>query len=273
MFECVINISEGRDLALLEQITRAAGTSLRDRHRDRFHNRAVFTLINNSDALLMDVHSLVQSAYQRLDLRRHSGVHPRFGIVDVVPFVALDPARADEACALRDETASWFADSLSVPVFLYGPLADGSVRSLPDVRRHAFDTLEPDFGPSTPSPNRGAVAVGCRPILVAWNLWLHEVTMDDARRIAASIRQNCVRALAFEVGDDVQVSCNLIDVAVVTPSQVYDQVRALVPDGGSIERAELVGLAPAALLRAEDPSRWDELGLSEDATIEARLAL
>ena len=97
--------------------------------------------------------------------------------------------------------------------------------------------------------------------------------MDDARRIAASIRQNCVRALAFEVGDDVQVSCNLIDVTVVTPSQVYDQVRALVPDGGSIERAELVGLAPAALLRAEDPSRWDELGLSEDATIEARLAL
>lgn len=273
MFECVVNISEGRDLPLLEQITRAGGISLRDRHRDRHHNRSVFTLINESDALLMDLHSLVQSAYQRLDLRRHSGVHPRFGIVDVVPFVALDLNRANEACALRDETALWFADNLSVPVFLYGPLADGSVRSLPDVRRHAFDTLEPDHGPSTPSPARGAVAVGCRPILVAWNLWLRDVSMDDARTVAASIRQDAVRSLAFEVGDDVQVSCNLLDVALVTPSQVYDQVQAMVPEGGLIERAELVGLAPAALLQLEDPSRWDQLGLSEDATIEARLAL
>jgi glutamate formiminotransferase len=273
MFECVINISEGRDLPLLEQIARAGGTSLRDRHRDRHHNRSVFTLINEPDALLLDVHSLVQSAYQHLDLRRHGGVHPRFGIVDVVPFAALAPNGPEEACALRDETAAWFADTLSVPVFLYGPLADGSVRSLPDVRRHAFDTLEPDLGPSTPAPARGAVAVGCRPILVAWNLWLHDVTMDQARGIAAVVRQSDVRALAFEVGGDVQVSCNLLDVAVVPPSQVYDQVRALVPDGGVIERAELVGLAPAALLAAEDPSRWDELGLSEDATIEARLAL
>jgi glutamate formiminotransferase len=107
---------------------------------------------------------------------------------------------------------------------------------------------------------------------VAWNLWLHNVTMDQARGIAAAVRQSDVRALAFEVGDDVQVSCNLLDVAVVRPSQVYDQVKALVPDGSGIERAELVGLAPAALLAAEEPSRWDELGLSEDATIEARLA-
>jgi glutamate formiminotransferase len=108
---------------------------------------------------------------------------------------------------------------------------------------------------------------------VAWNLWLHDVTMDQASGIAVAVRQSDVRALAFEVGDNVQVSCNLLDVASVPPSQVYDQVRALVPDGGVIERAELVGLAPAALLAAEDRSRWDELGLSEDATIEARLAL
>ena len=96
--------------------------------------------------------------------------------------------------------------------------------------------------------------------------------MDECRTIAAAVRQRDVRSLAFEVGDDVQVSCNLLDVAVVPPSQVYDQVAALLPAGGVIERAELVGLIPAALLAAEEPARWEQLGLSEEATIEARLA-
>ena len=97
--------------------------------------------------------------------------------------------------------------------------------------------------------------------------------MDQARAIATAVRQPNVRALAFDLGDDVQVSCNLLDVDQVTPSFVYDQVTGLLPASGVIERAELVGLAPASLLSKEDPSRWDQLGLSEDATIEARLSL
>ncbi len=272
MFECVINISEGRDLPALEQLSRAAGSSLRDRHRDRFHNRAVFTMINERDQLLLDVHSLVHSAYRLLDLRQHSGVHPRLGVVDVVPFVALGPERPEEACALRDATASWFAESFSVPVFLYGPLSDGTVRTLPEVRRWAFTSLAPDLGPGEASPSRGAVAVGCRPILIAWNLWLRDVTFDEARRIASAIRQGAVRSLAFRVGEEVQVSCNVIDFGSVRLSQVYDQVSALLPRGGAIDRAELVGLAPRALLESESEERWEELGLSPDATIEARSA-
>jgi glutamate formiminotransferase / 5-formyltetrahydrofolate cyclo-ligase len=273
MFECVVNISEGRDVAVLEQLSRAAGNSMRDRHRDRHHHRSVFTLINEPEELLYDLHTLARTAFQRIDLSRHTGVHPRFGVVDVVPFVALDPARAGEACALRDETAEWFAENASIPVFLYGPLADGTTRTLPEVRRDAFESLAPDFGPDFPSRNLGAVAVGCRPILVAWNLWLHNVTLDQATEMAKAVRAPAVRALAFEVGDDVQVSCNFIDVPTGRPSIVYDQVKSMLSGSGEIERAELVGLIPTALLDAEDENRWEELGLGRDATIEARLAL
>ncbi|MFI5035073.1 MAG: hypothetical protein ACHQFZ_02575 [Acidimicrobiales bacterium] len=271
MFECVVNVSEGRDVAVLEQLSRAAGASLRDRHRDRHHHRSVFTLINAAEPLLEDLHALASTAYQRVDLRRHQGVHPRFGVVDVVPFVALDPEDPAGARALRDETAAWFADTQSVPVFLYGPLADGTTRSLPEVRRGAFGDLAPDLGPRNPSPTRGAVAVGCRPVLVAWNLWLHGVTLAQATELATAVRSPAVRALAFEVGDDVQVSCNLVDLSVARPSAIYDLVSARLGPDGAIERAELVGLAPASLLAAEQPSRWEELGLSPDRTIEARV--
>ena len=273
MFECVVNISEGRDLPVLERLSRAAGGSLRDRHRDRHHHRSVFTLINNRDELVNDLHSLARTAYQLIDLRRHHGVHPRFGVVDVVPFVALEPEDPAEARRLRDETARWFAEDVSIPVFLYGLLDDGSERTLPEVRRRAFDTLEPDLGPSSASPTQGAVAVGCRPILVAWNLWLHGVSIEDASSMARAVRAPGVRALAFAVDDDVQVSCNLIDMASARPSQLYDTVLGLMNGRGEIVRAELVGLAPRALLDAEDPARWEELGLSPDATIEERLVI
>jgi glutamate formiminotransferase len=273
VFECVINISEGRDEALLSQFSSAAGASLRDRHSDAFHHRSVFTLINEREALVGDARTLVGAVYERLDLTRHRGVHPRFGVVDVVPFVALEPGRADEAVALRDRTANWIAVTFDVPVFLYGPLADGSARTLPEVRRGAFADLRPDLGPDEPSPSRGSVAVGARPILVAWNLWLGAVSVAQARAIASALRRPGVRALAFEVGSDVQVSCNITDTDAARPSQLYDQAASMLPAGGLIRRAELVGLAPRSLVNREDHARWVQLALSPDSTIEARCGL
>jgi len=270
VFECVINVSEGRDEAVLGDLSAAGGPSLRDRHSDAFHHRSVFTLINDRDRLVRDVRTLTGAAYQRLDLADHQGVHPRFGVVDVVPFVALERARASEAVTLRDQTANWIAAAFAVPVFLYGPLADGSLRTLPEVRRGAFAALRPDLGPDQPSPARGSVAVGARPILVAWNLWLDGVNVAQARSMASAIRRPAVRALAFEVGDEVQVSCNIVDTDAARPSELYDQVGSLLPAGATIRRAELVGLAPASLVTSEDRSRWAQLGLSSDSTIEAR---
>jgi len=272
VFECVINISEGRDVAALDELAAAASNSLRDVHSDARHHRSVFTLIDEPDPLVAHVHALIDAAYGRLDLRGHAGVHPRFGVVDVVPFVALEPACADEARALRDDLARWLASAHQVPVFLYGALEDGTVRTLPEVRRRAFTSLVPDVGPPAPSPARGAVAVGARAPLVAWNLWLSGTTLDEARAIARALRRPALRVLAFDLGGPVQVSCNIVDTDSLQPSQVYDEVAAMLASGGAIDRAELVGLVPGAVLEREDPARWAQLGLSPEATIEARLA-
>ena len=268
MFECVVNVSEGRDVAVLDELTHASGSSLRDRHRDTFHHRAVFTLINDRATLRADARRLIETALARIDLTQHHGVHPRFGAVDVVPFVALDGEDPADACALRDETAHWIATALATPVYRYGPLGDGVTRTLPEVRRGVRLGLAPDEGP-TATAARGAVAVGCRPVLVAWNVWLRGVSIDEARSLARLVRGPAVRALAFDLGDRVQVSCNLIDPTAVGPSVVYDALEhALGPE--RIERAELVGLIPAALLEREDPARWAQLGIGPDVTIEAR---
>ena len=150
MFECVVNVSDGRRLDVLDELGLAAGPALRDRHSDPVHNRSVFTLIEHRTELRRYVRSFIVASMKLLDLRDHEGVHPCFGVLDVVPFVALDSRKADEAATLRNETASWVADTFDVPVFLYGRLRDGSKRSLPEVRRHAFKSLMPDMGPMKP---------------------------------------------------------------------------------------------------------------------------
>ncbi|HEY5302651.1 MAG TPA: hypothetical protein VIJ86_01185 [Acidimicrobiales bacterium] len=266
----MINISEGRDDAVLERLAVASGVSLRDRHSDVVHNRSVFTLINTTPELLHDVRRLITLALDTLDLAHHEGVHPRLGVVDVVPFVALAPEPASAALRLRDATAQWLATSQNVPVFLYGPLGGGE-RTLPFVRANAFKDLAPDFGPTQADPHHGAVVVGARDVLVAWNLWLRNVSLDDARRLAQLVRQPGVRALGLAVGDEVQVSCNLVNLAQATPSLVYDLVEEHLPKHGIIDRAELVGLIPRSLLEREDPQRWTQLDLSELTTIESRI--
>lgn len=269
MFECVVNISAGRRDEV-ESLAECAGTSLRDVHRDEDHNRSVFTLIAARDPLVGDVRRLVDRAMESLDLRAHAGVHPRLGVVDVVPFVALDDKERAEAIELRDETAQWIASTYEVPVFLYGPLKDGSVRTLPQIRQNAFSRLSPDAGPATADPRRGASAVGARDVLVAWNLWVRGISLAEGQRIARRLRRREVRALAFAIGEFVQVSCNLIEPLVIGPAQVYDEVAALTPRG-AVDHAELVGLLPADVLAAQARGRWEQLDLSEGRTIESRL--
>ncbi|MCC5953912.1 MAG: glutamate formiminotransferase [Acidimicrobiia bacterium] len=258
MLECVVNVSEGRDDATLALLCSSVGDDLLDLHRDPHHHRAVFTLIGESAP-----RALGTAAVAAIDIRRHAGVHPRIGVVDVVPFVPLEGSSLADAVTARDEFAHWAAATLEVPVFLYGP-----ERTLPDIRRAAWDGLRPDHGPDRPHPSAGAMAVGARAPLVAYNLWLDGADLATARRIAVKMRGPAVRALGLEVGDAVQVSMNLVDPLLVGPAEVWDAVAALAP----IERAELVGLISRAALDRIDPSRWEQLDLSEQRTIEWRLA-
>jgi len=257
VIECVINISEGRDLDLVEEIALSAGSDLLDVHSDADHNRSVITVVGTTAPP-----AVIEHAVQRLDLRTHAGVHPRIGVVDVVPFVPLAGSTYEDALRARDVMSSWIANELQIPVFLYGP-----ERTLPEIRRSAFTTLQPDLGPSEPHPTAGAVAVGARELMLAWNLWLSERDLDLAKSIASSIRGPGVRALGLQVGDEVQVSMNLIDPLTVGPAEVYDRVAAL----AAIERAELVGLAPQAVLDSVNENRREQLNLSVETTIESRL--
>lgn len=257
MLECVLNLSEGRDAKRLADLAGEAGRDLLDVHADPHHHRAVFTLVDEAAP-----RAVTRRAIELLDLRMHEGVHPRFGVVDVVPFVALAGSTSTDAITARDAFARWASDTLGLPCFLYGP-----ERSLPDVRRGAFTTLRPDTGPADPHPTAGAIAVGARPVLVAYNLWLSAPDLTLAQSIARTLRGPDVRALAFKVGDSVQVSLNLIAPDRFGPAEAYDIVAARAP----IDRAELVGLVPAAVLDRISSRRWALLDLSSDRTIEWRL--
>lgn len=258
MLECVINVSEGRDPAVVDAIAAAGGACVLDVHSDPHHHRSVITLAG--EMVEEAARSVAAEAVRRIDLRAHAGAHPRLGAVDVVPFVPVAGSTIDDAIAARDRFARWVAATPGVPCFVYGP-----ERSLPDVRRSAFTPLQPDFGPAQPHPTAGAVCVGARPVLVAYNVWLAEgATVADARRIAASVRGPSIRSLGFDVGGRAQVSMNLIDPFAVGPAEAFDLV------GGG--EAELVGLLPEAVLAAVAPERWPALDLSPDRTIEARLA-
>jgi glutamate formiminotransferase len=262
VLECVVNVSEGRDERVLADLAAAAGSDLLDVHTDVHHHRSVFTVVGAEAP-----RRLTAAAVDRIDLSGHDGAHPRLGAVDVVPFVPLAGSTLADALAARDAFASWAASELGVPVFVYGP-----ERVLPEVRRRAFRDLQPDAGPRSPHPTAGACCVGAREVLVAYNLWLTGGTLEQARAVAAEVRGPELRALGLQVGGAVQVSMNLIAPERLGPAGAHDLVaEALDGSDASIERAELVGLLPAAVLDAIEPSRWVELDLSVDRTIEARL--
>ena len=258
MLECVVNISEGSRPHVVTAIASSAVGSLLDVHSDVHHNRSVLTLVGEEAP-----RAVARAAVTALDLRRHQGVHPRLGVVDVVPFVPLAGSTLLDAVAARDRFLDWMADELGVPGFAYGP-----ERTLPEVRRLAFTELAPDQGPSRPHPTAGATAVGARPVLVAWNVWLAEADLARARRIAREIRSPRLRALGLQVGTRAQVSMNLIEPDELGPAEAWD----LVADRGAVAAAELVGLVPRSVLERTDPARWTELDLAEGKTIEWRLA-
>jgi glutamate formiminotransferase len=277
VLECVPNVSEGRDQEVLDALSLACGDALLDRHVDVDHHRSVFTLAapDTPEA----VRSLARAVAEHVDLSGHTGVHPRLGALDVVPFVALGNRGPDDAVDAAREFAAWTADVLQTPVFLYDR-ADPLARTLPDARRDAFASRAPDLGPSRPHPTLGAVAVGARDPIVAVNCELARDDLALARVIATRVRERDgglpgVRALGLRLASSgvVQVSMNLVALERTGVQRACRAVDVLARDAGSaVARIELVGLLPATeLARCDDEFRsWSGLGL--DATIEGRLA-
>jgi glutamate formiminotransferase len=277
---CPANVSEGRRPALVESITLAAGhpgVEVIDAHSDPDHNRSVLTLAGRAGALVDGVVAAASKAAQLIHLPAHEGVHPRFGAIDVVPFVPAgpDPSGMATAVSAAREAARRIATEVGIPCFLYEEAGWG--RSLPEVRRRAFAGLGPDFGGPGPHPSAGATAVGARGPLVAYNVDLDTHALALARHIAASIRERDgglphVRALGLALPSRgiVQVSANLLRPTVTTIGAVFDAVAALAAAGGvDVRGSEIVGLIPQAAL----PASTAHLLLREaPRTLEAELA-
>ena len=257
MLECVINVSEGRHHAILDSLAQSCAGDLLDIHSDPDHNRSVFTMVG-VDA----PRALARAAVSALSLNDHSGVHPRIGVVDVVPFVPLVNSTMHDARIARDEFATWAATELDVPCFLYG-----AERTLPDIRKEAWTSLMPDVGSHAPHPTAGAMCVGVREPLVAYNLWLENVDLATTRRIASDIRTANIRTLGLQVGTFTQVSVNLIQPMISGPNDVFSAVS----QHATVHHAELVGLLPASVLATIPRDRWEDLDLSVEQTIEWRV--
>ncbi len=279
MLESVVNISEGRDHATIDAIGAAAGSALLNIHRDSDHHRSVFTIAALDPATTeRAVRALATTALHSLDLRHHDGVHPRIGVLDVVPFIAFPPTPPETAVAAARAFADWISSTYGVPVFMYDR-AGVDARTLPTVRRTAFETLVPDRGPVRPDPKWGATAVGARPPMIAVNVELDTDDLRLAQAIARRVRERDgglagVRALGLALASrgTVQVSMNLADLTATSLEGACTTVRSLSQhEKTEVRRIELVGLLPAHEITRSSSSFLAWSGLDDRDTIEAHL--
>ncbi|HVH67810.1 MAG TPA: glutamate formimidoyltransferase [Gemmatimonadales bacterium] len=269
LVECVPNFSEGRDTATIEALrvalTSVPGVQLLDVQADVAHNRSVFTFVSPPDAAVEAALSAMRVATERIDLRRHRGEHPRMGATDVVPFVPVRDVTMDDCVALARRLAERAGAELGIPIYLYARAATRPDRErLPDIRKGEFEGLrerigtdpaaDPDFGPRRIHPTAGATAVGARPFLVAFNIYLDSADVTAAKDIAKRIRTSsgglpAVQASGFMVEGKAQVSMNLLDVDTTPPAAVFAAVeRAARERGIEVLKSEVVGLIPERAL-------------------------
>jgi glutamate formiminotransferase / formiminotetrahydrofolate cyclodeaminase len=267
LFECVPNFSEGRDAAKIEKIAAAArdvvGVTVLDVESNADHNRCVISLVGDGDALLDAVLRMMRFATQSIDLTSHRGEHPRMGATDVVPFVPLGESTMDDAVALADRLGRRVAEELAIPVYLYAAAARRPERAdLAKVREGQFEGIRdaigsdpkraPDYGAAKIHPTAGAVAIGARPVLIAYNAYLSTPDVSVAKKVARAVRGRDgglteVKALGFEIQQRqrAQVSMNLTDYRKTPIHRALESVRREAARyGAHVEESEIVGLVP-----------------------------
>ena len=270
LVECVPNFSEGRRpeviAAIRDAIAATDRTAILDVSSDPSHNRTVITLVAAADTAVAAAFAGVAKARDLIDLTKHSGEHPRMGAADVVPFVPLEGTTMEECIVLARALGERVARELEIPVYLYERAATRREReNLADVRRGEFEGLRdaipndparaPDFGPVRVHPTAGAVAIGARPFLVAYNVYLGDKeNLAVAKRVAKAVRGSSgglkyVKGLGLEVDGQAQVSMNLVDVDQTPMHRAFDAVKMeAAADGVATTWSEIVGLVPERAL-------------------------
>jgi len=296
LVECVPNFSEGRNAEIVARISAAISavesTCVLDTHIDPDHNRSVITFVAHPAKVVEAAVRAVGLAAELIDMRRHTGVHPRLGATDVLPFVPVSGVTMDDCVSLSHQAGERIAHELSIPVFYYERAALKPERTnLEDVRRGALELLReqiavepsraPDAGPLRVHERAGAIAVGARPFLIAFNVNLRTSDVGIAKQIARAVRGRqgglpFVKALGFELATRglVQVSMNLVNYEVSGLEKAYTAVRSEAEKlGVEIANTEIVGLVPEAALNkaAEYYQKLENFG--EEKILEARISL
>ena len=293
IIECIPNISEGRRAdvvaAIVGAVRRVPGARLLDYSSDASHNRSVITMAGDAAALKAAVLALFEAAAGTIDLRTHTGEHPRMGAVDVVPFVPIEGVTMEECVALAKDTARTVAERFGIPVYLYEEASSNPLRkNLEDIRRGEFEGLAakmatdgwaPDFGPSTPHASAGASVIGARMPLIAYNINLNTNRLEVAKKIAAAVRFSSggfrfVKAMGVTLADRgiVQVSMNLTNYEKTPILRVFEAVkREAERHGVNVLESEIVGLVPSAALVDVATSALQLTQFKLDQVLETRL--
>lgn len=294
LVECVPNFSEGRNAEVVDEIVRAVesrGAAVLGRTMDPDHARAVVTFAGRAGQVADAALAAAGVAIRRIDMRKQSGVHPRLGAADVIPFVPLGTTTLDACVELAHATGLRIWEEFGVPVYFYEAAAVRPGRArLEQVRRGGLERraamiatdpgMSPDIGGTGLHPTAGACIVGARRFLIAWNVNLARADLTLAQRIAAEIRESlggmpCVKAIGVPLASRglVQVSMNLTDFERTPLSEVYDRVRrAAEAAGAHVVEAELIGLLPerAYLDAVRNSIPFSDFG--EHRVIERRIA-
>lgn len=296
LVECVPNFSEGRKTETVARLVQAIAsvptTCVLDTHIDPDHNRSVITFVASPERVVDAAFRAVALAAQLIDMRQHRGVHPRLGATDVLPFVPIAGVTMEDCVALAHEAGKRLATELAIPVFFYERAALKADRvNLEDVRRGALELLReqiaiepgrvPDVGPLQVHETAGAIAVGARPFLIAFNVNLNTRDVHVARAIARAVRARngglpFVKALGFELASRglVQVSMNLVNYEVTGMAQAYNAVRDEAHRlGVAVASTEIVGLVPEKALDREAEYFQKLENLTADKILENRLRL
>jgi glutamate formiminotransferase / 5-formyltetrahydrofolate cyclo-ligase len=298
LIECVPNFSEGRRPEVVDEIARAIGQiegiTVLDHTLDPTHNRSVITFAGNAEPVVRAATAAVGRALELIDMQQHHGAHPRIGAVDVIPFVPLGQTRLEECVDLARRFGEQIATRFDLPVYLYGEAAlRPERRRLANIRRGQYEALRdevgtvptrrPDFGPARLHPRGGAVAVGARKPLIAFNINLRTDDLALAIKIANTIRESsggmpAVQAMGVLLESPgqppmAQVSTNLVDWERTGIADVVRKVRRLAREAGTdIDHCELIGLAPTGALLEVAADALGLRGFSADQALELRIA-
>jgi len=292
LVECVPNFSEGKNLKVINAIANSArkvkGVKVLDVEWDKSHNRSLVTIVGSPEKVLGASFEMVQTATKLIDMNKHKGEHPRIGATDVIPFIPVAGVTLKECVVLSNKLGRRVAKELKIPVYLYEASAERKDRiNLADLRKGEYEGLKkeieinserkPDYGPSKLHPTAGAVVIGARKYLVAFNVNLDTKDIAVAKKIAEKIREKNgglpgVRALGFEVDGFAQVSMNLVDFESTNFDVVF---RAIEKEAGilgvNIKNSEIYGMIPLESLVKAVKGTFKAKGFKSDQVLEKKL--